>query len=801
MASPRHPSLGRGDEDGRQAPPNSSTKDGDAGDAGDGRLGKGEQTKKDVKQGKHPLDTNNDSSFSMSFSMSRIHSPELVDRPLKPVRRIAAELKDVQKLKQHEKDEASESIITGPKNGGGRSLNGNLHDSSIVNVIRGFGGDKSKEPKVISHEKDKVDVEYNRAAESLDGIVEPLDEAIESSDAFAASTKELNSPYVNEPGTRHAFPSVARSDPGSFGASETTWTAKLTEEGEWGTDCGSSDWSAFDTGTYDRGASDAEKKETSIKNSKPDSPTLGTGLAAQGLPLPGLGQHIGGKSPVSPNPTLSTIATASTSTRAERNLHVPFLPESLWLRQNSAGTTRIDRGPGVESKELVSVFEDETSDEELNKATFHTAIRKRFARPHIVGRGSSSVVIGLKEMLRTTGPEGPKNKPGPSKEKAGKCPRKKNRYFQLSSSKRAGVVGLPTAEPEDGRPLPDGANNPIRTPVGLGIQQEPVGNPPDGLRSHPPRRAATAPTRKRVSFPTPSSLEIRPEHGSLRQTIVTTPYPALPPAVPEKSDPDANHRREVMLTLVIHNFQTRVPLTKKLVVPGSRPITLEDSSHERKPKIMATLDVNFDDEKLAKLIQKEYFGMRGVFRSIFSARNVQDVKIFSYATTSDLVDKIDSASSNPFILPENRDLGEAQMLALYRKPRLGRRKYAWLVWIARRPENSPRLASGKQNLALQLVEGWCIWKIASTLLTILALSAAATLLWVFLGIGGDSWTRPSMNAPSDPGLSTENQYIQESHAGFRGAGGRVQTGVLLGALVLMLGWTGTGAWILLSWLT
>lgn len=795
--------MGHGDEDGRQTPAKIASKN-NGGDEGGG-LGKGGQIKnggKRGKRGKHALNENNASPASISFSTSPAHSPEVVDGPWKPVRSVATELNDPEKLKSYEKDQGSVSFVTGVDHGNGGSLDRILHDGSIVNCIRGFGGDNYKDHKITSNGDGNVD----EVPGSLDGIYESLDEAVESSDDLAASTRGIKSPHVSQRGREHGSPFIAQSDPGSFDSPKTTGSPKSPEEGEWGTDCGSSDWSAFDTGTYDPGASGAENKEAAIKNDLEDdhaisdSPTLGTGPAAQGLGLPGLGQLIGSKSPISPNPTVNTITTTSTSTWAERNLHAPFLPESLWLHGNSPENKPIDEHRGFTPKEPVSVFEDESSDDEVRNATFHIAIRKRFARPRIVGRGSSSVVVGLKEMLRTTGPERPKKKPGQPQEKLAKLTGDKNWFFQRSAARRAGVVGLPAAEASDRPPLPRGTNDGMKSPVGLKIQPEPVRNLPDGLRSHPIRRAATVPTRKRVSFPQPPTLDIRPEHRSLRQTIVSTPYPTHFTTAGEDSGPDINNRREAMLTVVIYNFQTRVPLTKKLVIPGSRGLPLEDSSHEKKPKIMATLRINFDDEKLVKLIKKEYGGMRGIFRSILSARNVQDVKIFSYSTTSDLIDKIDSTYSNPFVTPENRDLGEAQMLALYRKPRFGRQKHAWLEWIARRPENSTRHASGRQNLALQLVEGWCVWKIASTLLTLLALSAVATLLWIFLGIGDDSLTLPNMNATSDPEQSTEVENIQGSSLGFRGAGGRVQTGVLLGTLVLMLGWTGTGAWILLSWL-
>lgn len=808
MASSKLSPLGPGNEGGRQTHAKSGANNDGAGDrAGGGGLGKGRLIKKGGQRGKISLNEGNNSPTSMTFSMSPARAPELVDRPVKSVRSIAIELDELEKSRLDEKGQRSESSVPGLNNGNSGSINHNLHDGSIIDSIQGSGGDKSERHQVSWYKEDDVDDSSEGVAVSVDEAAASLDEVANSSDDVAASTRAMKSPYFSSRGKLHGFPFIAHSDSGWSDASKTAGSPKLAEEGEFGTDGGSSDWSGFETGIRDHGAGDEDKKEAKIKKKLEDndnivdSPTLGTGLVARELVVPGRGHLAGLTSPTSPNPTLNTIATASTSTRAERSLHVPFLPESLWLRGNSLENKRVDENGGFASNEPVSVFEDESSDEEKNKATLHTAIRKRFQRPRVVKRGSGSVVVGLKEMLRTTGPERPKYKPGPSKDKLAKLTGEKNWFFQRSNAKRAGVVGFPAPEPGDRQPLPKSAKNRIKTPVGWGIQQEPATGLPDGLRSHPIRRAATVPTRKRVSFPTPATLEIRPEHRSLRQTVVSTPYPTHPSDFVEGSSLDIHKRREAILTLVIHNFQTRVPLTKKLAIPGGRAITPEDSSHEKKPKLMVTMSDHFDDEKLAKLIQKEYVGMRGIFRSFISARNVQDIKIFSYSTTSDLVDKIDPTHGNPFVSPENRDLGEAQMLGLYRKPSCGRRKHAWLDWIARRPENSPRRASGKQNLAVQLVEGWCMWKIANTLLTLLALSAAATLLWIFLGIGGDSFTLSRTSTISGSELPTEVQNIQGSRVGFRGAGGRVQTGVLLGTLVLLLGWTGTGAWILLSWLT
>ncbi len=531
-----------------------------------------------------------------------------------------------------------------------------------------------------------------------------------------------------------------------------------------------------------------------------DSPTLGTGYAAHKLRSPGPRRPVDNSSPTSPNPTVNTIATASTSTRAERNLQVPFLPQNLRLRGNdeemmSEETIKQDGKPGPQ--EAISFFEDDSSSEEFpTKATVHKAKQRRFTRPTLVKHGSGSVVLGLKEMLRTTGPTSAEKASGSSKRKLAKLTGEGIWSSKLVNDKRAGIVGLPTDEAGNSHTPDSQAKNSAEQPVHLGNRQNSVRNFTDGLRSHPVRRSATVPAGRKVTFPSPPELDIQPEHRLLRQTTVSTPYPMRQtPTVEEISGRNKNDKREAFLKLVLYNSQTRSPLTKQLVIPCGRGIRLEDSSDERKPKMIATLRIEFDDEKLAKLIRQEYIGIRGIIRSTFSARNLQDIRLVSYDTISDLVHQMDSNSGGSFAMLDDHDLSEAQLLALYRKPRLGRRKHAWVEWIERLPENVESPRSRKEKVALQLVEGWCIWKIVTTLLVVLALSIAATLLWIFLGIGGDS----SRTSPTSfLGLSIE---AQNNNSGFLGAGGRLQTGVLMGSLVLMLGWTGTGAWILLSWLT
>lgn len=91
---------------------------------------------------------------------------------------------------------------------------------------------------------------------------------------------------------------------------------------------------------------------------------------------------------------------------------------------------------------------------------------------------------------------------------------------------------------------------------------------------------------------------------------------------------------------------------------------------------------------------------------------------------------------------------------------------------------------GSENIALELVEGWCVLKIGMALVAVLLVSAFSASLRTFLGARGCALC-----------------FLRnETQTGFRNAGGRLETNAMLGLLVLLLGWTAVGGWVFLSWL-
>ncbi|MCJ1426990.1 hypothetical protein MMC29_004893 [Sticta canariensis] len=181
-----------------------------------------------------------------------------------------------------------------------------------------------------------------------------------------------------------------------------------------------------------------------------DSPTMGRNFTAsmKGLKSPTMdsqGRHFSistgdEKSPTSPglptfqrtsnspNPTVNSIATTSTSPRAERGRQLPFLPKILKGLGSPAGTElspKCDEPEAVNKAHTKSAFEDESSDDD--DEDIEEGIEIHQARLGVVGRPvlvhhPSSTVVDLKEMLRS-GPcssaihsssLGPRSNPEPS---------------------------------------------------------------------------------------------------------------------------------------------------------------------------------------------------------------------------------------------------------------------------------------------------------------------------------------------------------------------------------------------------
>lgn len=354
-----------------------------------------------------------------------------------------------------------------------------------------------------------------------------------------------------------------------------------------------------------------------------------------------------------------------------------------------------------------------------------------------------------------------------------------------------------------------------------------------GLRAHPPdtvppptsgdlRRALTLPAdRPRKTTFVPPPIDLAPGARFLRQSVVSTPYPRVSSlngdeaAKPRrKSKQETDEGRQAFLTIVVGSSNERggVPRTGKIAIPwaGARR-----SSQDHAP---TPPPAQVDDEEFARRVWSEYRRLRGRAMVCLSARKMVGARVLAYRHVSELSDLVGAgeaaathggkwrAGSWEFggepagewgVRPRrfrvtDGEFAEQRMLELLRHPRLGRGSSAWVQWVAGLPENNGGEAHA-ERLALEVLEGWSVRRIAGVGIGVVVASLAALLLWVFLGVGGEE----SMTVRQGV---FEEVHRTEVGRGMGSAGGRVGVGVELSLLTLLLGWTGTAAWIVLSWL-
>lgn len=507
-----------------------------------------------------------------------------------------------------------------------------------------------------------------------------------------------------------------------------------------------------------------------------------------------------------PPTTGGSVATADTTARAESGLHVPFLPRFLKLTspRRSNDTARV--GAEVEGQGgLRSVDEGGVSDVEEGEeeeGEVRNASRASLVKPTVVQTGSARKV-GLKEMLLS---EAPASQPGPSSSSRSKIAKFLGEGIDLGAKKREGIVGMSRGN-EDAAVAPDEEGQDAKD-LGIGDGARSAGlNGADGLRSNPVKRAKTVPGlgKRRVTFPTMAPVEVGPEQRGVRQSIVSTPYPLGYKGAKEGKEAEKKTEKENktgekreggprdMLMLVVYSPNSRIPRVKEVVVPVPNETVFVDDSDEKKPVAMATMRKDFDDEKLFKLIRAEYGKMRGFAGSIASARSVKNVGVLHYSNIAELGHRGEQGFQGMMFGAENEDLVGDGMLALLQDPKVGRKGHTWIEWVKRLPGNSKSDNDTREKIAIEFIQGWSLTGIVLAVTTILMLSMAAMLLWIFLGVGNVSSIVPETG---DGGGALR----ERTRGGFRGAGDRLESGVALGVLVLLFGWTGVGAWILVSWL-
>ncbi|KAL9095433.1 MAG: hypothetical protein Q9165_002304 [Trypethelium subeluteriae] len=309
---------------------------------------------------------------------------------------------------------------------------------------------------------------------------------------------------------------------------------------------------------------------------------------------------------------------------------------------------------------------------------------------------------------------------------------------------------------------------------------------------------------------------------------------------------------EHILTLSLHhaNPSHYPPRTTQVVIPATgsqdfRPVRRSSTLRIREKH---SDGLPFDDCELFRRLHDAYARLAGRWRLV-SARKLKRVVVHSGqagpSTRDSVVASSMVATNMGFDSDAADELSEVAFLQLLRSPAKRRARYVWVDWARRLGEGGTLAASYKtfephrrapvppsvgiddvgevdgerrggeggnrrdgvreasrgrageigdrQHVAdgrrrhgsarLELVLGCAVGRILAAILVVLGLAIGATLVWILLRL-------PKKNLGMLPGYGYE---------GYRGAGGRVEGGCVMGILVLIVGWTGVAGWIWISW--
>ncbi|KAK0840972.1 hypothetical protein LTR03_010211 [Friedmanniomyces endolithicus] len=311
---------------------------------------------------------------------------------------------------------------------------------------------------------------------------------------------------------------------------------------------------------------------------------------------------------------------------------------------------------------------------------------------------------------------------------------------------------------------------------------------PPSLRFHDPR------SPRNPTFATPQSVSSKKVHvvpppidtsaprRSLPADLVRTPYPSTPDKVHRKdfghdtpstleTSPSLAVESELTLGIRRANLHS-LPRVTSLTIPASNEFSaIRSRSITTKERHFKALD--FDDEELFRQLRLRYPD-----RLRKRLHQPRSPRVLAYRGLSDT-------------------FSEEKILQHYRKPALGRQRYAFVHWAHRLAAAPPvRTPQGDDDVrqtvevdlvrrmeqpeGLEFVVSWSIARIMLVIAVILALSIGAALLWVFLG--------------------RNTVFGGLPHGGFHDAGDRVGSGVLIGICIILIGLTSMAGWLGVSWL-
>ncbi|KAH9825466.1 Transcription factor IIIC subunit delta N-term [Teratosphaeria destructans] len=336
---------------------------------------------------------------------------------------------------------------------------------------------------------------------------------------------------------------------------------------------------------------------------------------------------------------------------------------------------------------------------------------------------------------------------------------------------------------------------------------------PLALRAHDPRSPlhATFETpettggSKRVHV-VPPPIDTSGPQKSFPPDIVRTPYPFTAEKIQRrdfgKSPPSTSSAEtgcsESILTLSIRRTNSYVMRrVTSLTIPASNDYSAIGSRGGEKQSQFKTTD--FDDAAFFTQLRTCYHELTGATR-LFSARSLRRIAVSGPASkAADAGYDWLHQPRSPRVLAYRGltdSFSEEKILQQYLDPSLGRKRFAFVHWARRlaaappnqmpqvdddsdQPVDADLVRRMEQPEGLEFVVGWSIKRIALALLLLIFLSIAIAILWIFLG---------------------KNTVSGEARGGFRDAGDRVLPGMVMGICLLLIGLSGIGGWLGVSWL-
>ena len=326
---------------------------------------------------------------------------------------------------------------------------------------------------------------------------------------------------------------------------------------------------------------------------------------------------------------------------------------------------------------------------------------------------------------------------------------------------------------------------------------------PQSLDPRSPRAFSSPATVKKAVHILPPTIDTSIPRRSIPDDVVRTPYPYSPDMVRHKefgaldlaaaaaSTPRPTTERVLLLSIRQRNSNTRRRITS-LTIPAMNDSTAVRSG-SLGPKERHFNAIVFDDAEFFSQIRRSYHELSGSIR-FFSARSLRRIAVTGLATkAADIRYGWRSPQSQ---ISKGHTFSEEQILQHYRKPALGRSRYAFVQWAHRLTASTPaRTPQGNDSEGekagrdlpgqldevegLEFVESWSPMRIVIALGLVLLLSIAAALLWTFLGLSTASATSPQ--------------------GGFRDSGDRLTTAFVMGICILLIGLSGIAGWLGVSW--